>query len=373
MTKTNKNIYKYENLEVGLTLKSYRHLCEVLGTKPKSGTSKMAHFKEWDRYFSYEKDGNKIIITEIYTTPKDKVNNYKANNTTKYIDKIEKLILDLIIEKGDGDYTLFISKNKLLLALNMINENYAKGRQKPNRASNTLDVSLFEIHDFFNTSEDMFQRNIETALNNLRNKAIIMWKTSITVAYINHDLDFTYDLNLSVTPEEITDEYGDTELVFKNQTIVNKYVHRKADEEDERRILQAESVYLKKYKCNDKREIFVKGYANDFYKDVRSYLSKFFNMTNYYNSYEITINDERLEDEQKNLEELILNSDDKDVTLNDLNIDIVNQLFKNTTRRHELASEKLAENNSNQKYINRSKKEYVENGEKIIKHFINHI
>lgn len=62
-------------LKVGNVYKNYRHLCNILGIEPKTSNSKLAHLKEWNRYFSYKKDGNKFIITELYNSPKEKKEN----------------------------------------------------------------------------------------------------------------------------------------------------------------------------------------------------------------------------------------------------------------------------------------------------------
>ena len=39
--------------------KNYKELCSYLGEEIKAGCSKQAQIKEWERYFSYKKEGNK--------------------------------------------------------------------------------------------------------------------------------------------------------------------------------------------------------------------------------------------------------------------------------------------------------------------------
>lgn len=74
---------KIENLEVGMILKSYRHLCEVLEVLVKTGKSKQLQLEDMGRYFTYTKDGNKFIINEIYKEPLQKVDN-RINNKGGY-------------------------------------------------------------------------------------------------------------------------------------------------------------------------------------------------------------------------------------------------------------------------------------------------
>lgn len=69
---------------VGQEFKNYKHLCEFLGEKIKSGKGKQLQWKEWKRYFSFEKDGNKIIITEIFDEPKKKIDHRGGNNCKPY-------------------------------------------------------------------------------------------------------------------------------------------------------------------------------------------------------------------------------------------------------------------------------------------------
>ena len=55
------------NIETGQTFKNYKELCQALGELVKGGDAKNAQLKKWSRYFSYERQGHKFIITEIGT------------------------------------------------------------------------------------------------------------------------------------------------------------------------------------------------------------------------------------------------------------------------------------------------------------------
>ena len=56
-------------LNANQTFKNYKELCAFLGEEPKKANSKKAQLKEWERYFSFDKVGQKIIITEVFSTP----------------------------------------------------------------------------------------------------------------------------------------------------------------------------------------------------------------------------------------------------------------------------------------------------------------
>ena len=53
-------------LKINDTFKNYKELCAYLGEEPKKANSKVAQLKEWERYFSFRKEGQKIIITEVF-------------------------------------------------------------------------------------------------------------------------------------------------------------------------------------------------------------------------------------------------------------------------------------------------------------------
>lgn len=61
------------NIEVGQIVKNYKELCVLLGQKiSQGGSSRKAQLKEFARYFKWERDGQKYIITDIYDTPLSK-------------------------------------------------------------------------------------------------------------------------------------------------------------------------------------------------------------------------------------------------------------------------------------------------------------
>ena len=71
---------KIENLYEGMVIKNYKELCKLLEIKvAPGGNSKRAQFKELDTYCSYHKEGQTIIIDEIYSERKKKLD-YRVLN-----------------------------------------------------------------------------------------------------------------------------------------------------------------------------------------------------------------------------------------------------------------------------------------------------
>ena len=79
------------NLSVGMKLGSYKALCQTLDVPVQAGNSKVAQLKEFERYFSYARQGNSYTIQEIYDIPKQ-----TSDGRQKYIHLIEPLLLHLL-------------------------------------------------------------------------------------------------------------------------------------------------------------------------------------------------------------------------------------------------------------------------------------
>ena len=92
------------NLEIGMILKSYKHLCEVLEENVKTSNSKKAQLKEWERYFEYHKDGNKFIIDSIFNVEKEKIDNRSAGNNKGKFKNYDKLKISISEYNNKGVY-----------------------------------------------------------------------------------------------------------------------------------------------------------------------------------------------------------------------------------------------------------------------------
>lgn len=60
-------------LNVGMIVKNYKVMCSLLNESVMSGSSKQYQLRRWKRFFDFDKQGQKFIITEIYETPKEKI------------------------------------------------------------------------------------------------------------------------------------------------------------------------------------------------------------------------------------------------------------------------------------------------------------
>ena len=59
--------------------KNFRELCEELNWKVGTGKQKQLQLEELSRLCSYHKNGNKIVIDEVYEVPKEKIDGRASN------------------------------------------------------------------------------------------------------------------------------------------------------------------------------------------------------------------------------------------------------------------------------------------------------
>ena len=259
---------KIENLKEQMEIKNYKELCNILDIKIKAGNSKKAQLKELERYCTYNKDGNKFIIKEIYKDPKQKEDGRRTNNSI-YEDKIEKILLWMCKYSKDNKFKkIELSVTGMLCSLNMINKNFNVGRQQIKKFSRYLEVPIQTLYDFYNSTYNNLENNVVRVLNKLQNKCLIDW---------------TY--------------------ITKIKTIANK--HRCATDEEIEFIKESELKILKELHCESKKEIFIKGKWNDFNKKVNSILKDEIGVEYYYKSYRIITT--------KDFRKMIINFNDDEI------------------------------------------------------------
>jgi hypothetical protein len=345
-----------EKLSEGQIFKNYKTLCSELGEPIKTGKAKQLQLKDWERYFDYNKSGYSFIITKIQETPTEKTDlRNNGNNKTKYIDKVEFLILDLLAENGNKGQ-IFLSRNKLLRSLQMVNQNYSYGKIKPMKLSKLMNVTKEEIYDFYENSDGMLKRNLETALDSLRNQALITWKHSLTVCHVEAKAEVNEFKDVKAIKLETMNDDGDLEVEFALRQSNQKLIHRKATPEEEQLIIHTERETLKELGCKTVADVFKINKADEFYKQVKGILFEEANIYLYYNSYEIISNKDHI------LEEL--SSIEKEKIQVELNNDIVEKLKINTANRYNKAFYKYEETLKD-KYIIRMNEMYCENNFKL--------
>lgn len=318
------------NLEVGQVLKNYKVLCETLNEKVKTGGAKKLQVEDWERYFSYKRSGNSFEIIEILETPKPRVDGRSnGNSRVKYIDKIETLLLDLLTQ-SENKGKVVLSKNKLLVALSMVNKSYVYGRFKPHKLSKMINIDVKEIIDFYETSNGMLTRNLKTAIENLKKRSLISCNTVFSVCHL--EMDETEQGVYKNIKSEYKDSYGDETVEFGIRNPSQRLSHRLATEDETALILEVQRDMLDKYEVEELKDIFKTGKHLEFFKDVRDILFDRGDIYFYYDSYEIIFNPHHILEESR-----LKNRKSEQSELNGL---IVDNIISNASKRNTNAEEK---------------------------------
>lgn len=362
------------NIQVGNTYKNYKLLCETLGEPIKAGNMKIAQIKEWERFFKFTKQGHKFIIEEVYDKPLIKQDlRSLGNNAAFYIDEVEHLILDLLgQERNRGK--LFLSRNRLLKELKMINENYSYYRNHKINLSKFMNIDIEEINDFYESSNSTFKSNLETALNRLKKQSLVHWGYALTVCYIDTKVELTTTGEIKAVKRHTTNSKGEKVVTYDTVKPVQQLAYRKATEEEIRIILEIEREALKDFGCNEISDIFRQGKIEDFYNVVKEKVFEQTNIIFYYNSYEIIFNDKHI---QERLEEIQLLDHERHFKQEMLNASVMDKLIDNAKLRHEKAMDKYLlngfddEENLHKKVLARSNKNYIGNTDILTEKLIN--
>ncbi|PJI09957.1 MULTISPECIES: hypothetical protein [Clostridium] len=178
------------NLELNKKYKNYKILCDVLKEKIKTGKSKQLQFKEWERYFTYHKDGNAFIIDEIYINPKEKIDNRgKVDNYKGIYGKYLDVLIENILFKKNSN-VMYITSNGLAELTHMVNKNYkmCNGNRKKfhKYMQNKYKSNELAENDVFFQVNSKSKKAIESSLNRLQRQKKIEYDYCYIIYYDNY-------------------------------------------------------------------------------------------------------------------------------------------------------------------------------------------
>jgi len=288
---------KVEVLKPGVTFKNYKVLCNELGWEVKNGKDvKEAQFKELARYCKYNKMGHKFYIEEVYATPLPKIDNRGKNSI--YGNLVQLLITDLLA-RCEGHVS--ISRSKLMLTIGMVNCNYSECRELIQKLSKYTEIEERVIYDFYNTSTSSFKSIVETALNSLMDKRVIMYNKIIKVS----DKD-----NIST---------------------------RTATSDELELIMEIEKEILEQLGYKKISDVRVSKDWKKFRAKTKILLQDQTDIDFYYTAYDITINAKYIIEERNELVNLLLEQVKRKESKEELNQLIYTNLLSNAQKRHENA------------------------------------
>lgn len=167
-----------------------------------------------------------------------------------YGDKIEDILLYNMSKSSEN--SVFFSVSRALNSVNLVNENYSKGRNDMNKTAKDLNVKLDSVCDFYTRTHQQFKNIFERALKNLRYKGLIYWNIILVV--------------------------------------VKNGVHCEADKDEIEQVLEVEETTLRKLGLKSVREAVATGMWSEFNRMVKEQLRKKYGISYYYNAYSISLN-----------------------------------------------------------------------------------
>lgn len=256
-----------KNLRKGQTIKNYRELCVLLEESVKSGASKRSQLKDFERYFSYTKDGNKFIINEIFEEVKP---NFKCSNNSKYIHEIQDILIDYIYKNRNADNEVILSFSRMIKILGLVNNTYTVANYKKKELSEILKIELTAIYYFYNNTRCEFKNIVERALKNLQKRNVL-------------EVDRVYM------------------IVEKDNE--NNHVTRKANNEERSMIIDAKHGAMLYLGFCDMRELFLAG--NKKFREFNDLVKKELppKWTSYYPAYSLVYGNNSIVSEHQALEQ----------------------------------------------------------------------
>lgn len=247
-----------DNLYEGMVVKNYKEMCNILNENyySASGKVKSNQLEQWQRYFSYEKNGHKFIIKTIYSEPLPDISKIRV----LYTGIIELLIMEYLnnIESDE----MFISKPKLYQYLGMASKKYFDYRKEYHESHLDDICDLYSIQRVDNKLNDI----LHSALESMRKRFLITYRYD----YVVHERsDNGYILQRLMTSEEekiilcvnnkLLNEYGEKLGIsdINIQSIYNRRLTTRFYKEAETRIKEIfpswESHYkkLRIIKCDE--------------------------------------------------------------------------------------------------------------------------
>lgn len=343
-----------DNIKEGQVYKSYKDLCLTLNEPYKAGNSKKAQIKKWKQQFDFSIMGYKFKINQIHP------NILKlGKNEEPYIQIIQALILDLLV--NEQNEKIYISKNQLLKKLNMINENYIEGKFSPNKLSALTKISKMEIKDFYQSSELLFRRNLNSAIHHLEDQALIDKNDITMVCFIKPFINKNKMDQIKMKKEEEYDEYKDKIEVFSadlnTDTIKHTKEYRPANDKERKLILEVKSDLLERYdKSLSKKyhddpnkpihrlegisDLYPYKLNKPFFTELNNILFEQANIYFCYKGYEIIFNPKNIYKKWENLF-WKLTEDDRVLKQLKINQEIMRKLDENAINRHKNSINKL--------------------------------
>lgn len=181
----------FTKLKPGDIIKNYKELCSILELPVLAGNSKKYQLKDLTRYFDFKKEGQKIIVLEVYSSPKEKEDKRIENSV--YLKYIQIILMDLLVNRMDEKLSYSTNKKQLYLDLGMINEKYKRNNiVQINNSLSGYGITDYDLETFYDKCGSRLSDILESGLHGLENRRLIDYAKVRTIMVKNNEDGIDY-------------------------------------------------------------------------------------------------------------------------------------------------------------------------------------
>lgn len=180
--------------------------------------------KNLERFFKYDRQGHRFVITEVYDSPYEKDDKRVNGNNRVYATYIESILLNYF--KQHNGYKFSFTKRQLWETLGIVNKNYFNYSYKMEDLLTMLHkydsrLQPWLIERFYSRSKQKLNDIVKSALNSLKKRNLIQYKDDILMAcQVRNHFEITEPQKISkvleIKRETIDELVGATKKVIKD-------------------------------------------------------------------------------------------------------------------------------------------------------------
>ncbi|MGZ4857391.1 MAG: hypothetical protein ACXVZU_03385 [Methanobacteriaceae archaeon] len=246
------------NIKVGDIVANYPKMCKLLEVEHKKRGPRERQIEDWKRFFFYEKQGHKFIITEIHQNEKPKIDGRTKGNNSVYVKYTSALLLTYLLESyHEQELTVIeIYNREVKTIIGLCNEKFIDD-------SELLFKRLYEDKSITKHDKDNFYLRANTKMNEIIKSTF----KHMTKTYKFIEVSQVYSLSISINSEKI---------------------QRIATSEEEEIIKNITEAVLIEFESKNMSSIFLKHRTKEFYDRVNELLLEQHGWSNLYRANQIT-------------------------------------------------------------------------------------
>ena len=168
-------------LYIGMVVSNYKEMCSLLEQPPTTGNAKKAQLGLWSRFFNWERNGNKYVITEIYEIPLPE----EIRGDAVFSKYIEKQLTLALAQQPDGVFCF--TDSTIYKALNMVGSDYdlLKTYESTVKELDKVEneISWYGMWLLRSQAKAKLRRILDNALESMKKRSLIVYKRENAVRH----------------------------------------------------------------------------------------------------------------------------------------------------------------------------------------------